>query len=67
MYVRAGTVEGREKAVITQEDKSSNILEKLRRRAEQIGYGCLVCEIQVHRGQIRQVDITTVKERMRAD
>lgn len=67
MYVRTGMVEGSEKALSAKQDKTSNILEKLRHRAEQIGYGSLICEIQVHEGQIRQVDITTVKERMRAD
>jgi len=44
-----------------------NIWKKLKRKAEQVGYGSLICEIQVHQGEIRQVDITTVKERMRAD
>ena len=44
-----------------------DILEKLKKRAEQIGYGSLICEMQVHQGRIRQVDITMVKERMRAD
>lgn len=67
MYVRARTAENSDTALLTDQDKSSNLLEKLRRRAEQVGYGCLVCEIQVHQGQIKQVDITTVKERMRAD
>jgi hypothetical protein len=67
MYVRTRTVESADKGLLASHDKSSNILEKLRRRAEQIGYGCLICEIQVHEGQIKQVDITTVKERMRAD
>jgi hypothetical protein len=67
MYVGTRTVEGSGKAVSAKQDKTGNILEKLRHRAEQIGYGSLICEIQVHDGQIRQVDITTVKERMRAD
>jgi len=57
-----------EKAILQDQDKSvDNIWEKLKRRAEQVGYGSLICEIQVHQGQIRQVDITTIKERMRAD
>ncbi len=51
----------------SQNNSVDNIWEKLKRRAEQMGYGSLICEIQVHQGQIRQVDITTVKERMRAD
>ncbi len=67
MYIRARTAGNSETALLANQDKSSNLLEKLRQRAEQIGYGCLVCEIQVHQGQIKQVDITTVKERMRAD
>lgn len=67
MYIKARTVGDSEKAFLTNQDKTGNILEKLRRRAEQVGYGSLVCEIQVHEGQIRQVDITTVRERMRAD
>ncbi len=67
MYIKARTVGNSEKAFLTNQDKTGNILEKLRRRAEQVGYGSLVCEIQVHEGQIRQVDITTVRERMRAD
>jgi len=67
MYVKTRTVGNSEKAYLTNQDKSRNILEKLRRRAEQIGYGALTCEIQVHEGQIKQVDIIAVKERMRAD
>jgi len=43
------------------------IWEKLERRAAQIDYGSLVCELQVHEGQVRQIDITVVKERIRAD
>ncbi len=50
-----------------QNQSVDNIWEKLKRRAEQVGYGSLICEMQVHQGQIRQVDITTIKERMRAD
>ena len=57
-----------EKTTLSDPNKSAdNIWEKLKLRAEQVGYGTLICEIQVHQGQIRQVDITTVKERMRAD
>lgn len=67
MYVKARIAENCEQALLGNQDKASAILEKLRRRAEQVGYGCLVCEIQVHQGQIRQVDITAIKERMRAD
>ena len=67
MYVRTRMAENREKPFLTDRAKPSNILEKLKRRAEQIGYGSLICEIEVHDGQIRQVDITTVKERLRAD
>lgn len=59
--------ENSEKTNPTNPDKSNDIMEKLRRRAEQVGYGSLVCEIQVHAGKIKQVDITTIKERMRAD
>ena len=56
------------KSNLSNQNKSvDNIWEKLKRRAEQIDYGSLVCEIQVHEGQIRQVDITIVKERVRAD
>jgi len=56
------------KNVLTNQDKSVNTIWKnLERRAEQLGYGSLVCEVQVHQGRIRQVDITTVKERLRAD
>lgn len=56
------------KNVLTNQDKSVNaIWKKLEDRAEQLGYGSLICEVQVHQGRIRQVDITTVKERMRAD
>ena len=57
-----------EKTVSANQDKYTNgVLEKLKQRAEQVGYGSLICEIQVHQGKIRQVDITMVKERMRAD
>jgi hypothetical protein len=51
----------------TKAKTDKDILEKLKKRAEQIGYGSLICEIQVHQGKVRQVDITMVKERMRAD
>ena len=67
MYVKARIAENSEKPFLANEEKSRTILEKLRHRAEQVGYGCLVCEIQVHQGQIKQVDITAIKERMRAD
>lgn len=57
-----------ENTILLNQNKSvDNIWEKLKRRAEQVGYGTILCEIQVHQGQIRQVDITTVKERVRAD
>jgi hypothetical protein len=58
-----------ENPISTKKTKSNDkgILEKLKNRAEQVGYGSLICEIQVHQGKIRQVDITMVKERMRAD
>ncbi len=56
------------KSVLARQDTSADgIWEKLKHRAEQIDYGSIICEIQVHGGKIRQVDITTVKERMRAD
>lgn len=56
------------KSILTTQNKSvDNIWEKLKRRAEQIEYGSILCEIQVHAGKIKQVDITTIKERMRAD
>jgi len=57
----------KESVVRNQNQSVDNIWEKLKLRAEQVGYGSLLCEIQVHQGEIRQVDITTVKERMRAD
>ena len=66
MYTKARTLE-REDGVVAKQDRTGRILEKLRQRAEQIGYGCLVCEVQIHDGQIRQVDVTTAKERMRGD
>jgi hypothetical protein len=67
MYVKARMAESSEQALLANQDKTSTILEKLRHRAEQVGFGSLVCEIQVHQGQIKQVDITAIKERMRAD
>ena len=48
-------------------DEADIIWRKLKERAEQVSYGTLVCEMQVHQGRIRQVDVTVVKERMRAD
>jgi hypothetical protein len=44
-----------------------DILEKLKQRAEKVGYGSLICELKVHQGRISQVEITSIKERMRAD
>ena len=44
-----------------------DILEKLRQRAQKVGYGSLICELKVHQGRISQVEITSIKERMRAD
>ncbi len=59
---------GSKKAILPNQNKSvDNIWEKLKRRAEQVDYGSFVCEMIVHEGQIRQVDVTSVKERMRAD
>ena len=56
------------KTISTSQNKAADgILEKLRQRVEQIEYGSLICEIQVHQGRIKQIDITAVKERMRAD
>lgn len=48
-------------------DPADRIWEKLKYRAEELNYGTLACELQVHGGQIRQVDITIVKEKFRAD
>lgn len=57
-----------QKSILPSQNRSvDNIWEKLKHRAEQVGYGSLVCEIHVHQGEIRQVDITTIKERVRAD
>ena len=54
------------KSALSHRQKSPDgIWEKLKRRAEQIDYGSIICEMQVHEGKIRQVDITTVKERIR--
>ncbi len=67
MHIKTRLVENPERALSTNRDKSLRLLDKLRYRAEQIGYGSLICEIQVHEGRIKQVDVTTVKERIRAD
>jgi hypothetical protein len=48
-------------------DEADIIWRKLKDRAEQVSFGTLVCEMQVHQGHIRQVEITLIKERMRAD
>ncbi len=48
----------------TREDR---ILEKLKDRVKQVGYGSLVCELQIHQGQISQIEITSIKARMRID
>ena len=57
-----------EKTILPNNNNSvDNIWEKLKHRAEQIDYGSFICEIQVHGGKIRQVDVTAVKDRMRAD
>lgn len=56
------------KSSSTDQDKATDaILDKLKQRVKRVGYGSLICEIHVHQGKIKQVDITTVKERMRAD
>ena len=52
-------------ALPRREKSSDGIWEKLKHRAEQVDYGSIICEMQVHEGKIRQVDITSVKERIR--
>ncbi len=49
------------------DNHKTDILEKLRQRAAAIGYGSLTCELQIHQGQIKQVEITGIKEKLRAD
>ena len=58
-------IEFSEKAAST--NIHDNIWEKLKCRAQQLGYGSLTCDVQVHGGQIRQIEITVVKEKLRAD
>ena len=48
----------------TREDQ---ILEKLKDRVKRIGYGSLVCELQIHQGQISQIEVTAIREKMRID
>lgn len=48
----------------TREDK---ILQKLKDRVKQIGFGSLVCELQIHQGKISQIEITGIREKMRVD
>ena len=55
-------------SILPNHDKSvDNIWEKLKRRAGQLDYGSLLCEVQVHKGQIRQIEVTVIKEKIRAD
>ncbi len=52
---------------IKETHRKYDILEKLKQRAEKIGYGSLICELKVHQGRISQVEITAITEKMRAD
>ncbi len=52
-------------AVACQVNREDKILIKLKERVKEIGFGSLVCELQVHQGQISQIEITAIKERMR--
>ncbi len=45
----------------------ADILEKLKQRVAEIGYGSLICEVQIHQGQIKQIEISAIKEKLRTD
>ena len=56
-----------EKSMPNHVEPVDRIWEKLKHRSEQIDYGTLCCEIMVHGGIIKQIDIIRTKERFRAD
>ena len=57
-----------ENNILPNQTKPANkIWDKLKHRAEKVGYGSMICEMQVHEGKIKQIDITMVKERVRID
>lgn len=45
----------------------NTIWQRLQEKATEIGYGSFTCEMQIHDGIIKQVDITETKERFRID
>lgn len=59
-----------EKKDLTDHDKSGNvdmIWQHLKDKAAAIRFGVIDCQLTVHDGQIRQLDITQTKERFRVD
>jgi hypothetical protein len=56
------------KKVLTNGDEGKySLWLKLEAKAEQLQFGVICCEMQVHEGKIKQLDITDTRERFRAD
>lgn len=56
-----------EKTLTNGQDSSYILWQRLQAKAAEIKYGSFICEMQVHDGIIKQVDITETKERFRID
>ncbi len=67
MEISLNTLAAKNLPSSSRDNHRTGILEKLRQRAAEIGYGSLICELQIHQGQIKQVEITGIKEKLRAD
>jgi len=55
------------KNILTADHPSAILLNRLVLRCEEIGYGELTCELKIHDGEIKQIDIVQTKERLRID
>jgi hypothetical protein len=58
----------KEKKVLTNGNQVAySIWQKVEAKAEKLGYGVICCEITVHDGKVKQLEITGVRERYRVD
>jgi hypothetical protein len=52
---------------LTPSQRSDKLLNRLKRRAEEIGFGRLSVEVVIHQGQITQLEIQRSTEILRAE
>lgn len=56
-----------QRVLCSKNKRTDEVLEKLETRAEKVGFGSIVCELKIHHGEISQIDITSIREKVRGD